>query len=198
MDCNWLLCPWISTGKNTGVGCHSLYQGIFLTQGSNPSLPHCRQILYHLSHHEERKPHINLYLYVCVCIYICIYIYIYITIYTWCFIIKDSTKDVIYLYFFLIPWDPSQNLHFTNTYQYISLWRESIYYYMIIGSCILPEMAISNWHVTGQLINPLNEAQISEDSLLWPQHCIVDTKGNTPDPALGKQSSRGGAGHLNI
>ena len=34
----------------TGVGCHSLLQGIFPTQGSNLGLPHCRQILYHLSH----------------------------------------------------------------------------------------------------------------------------------------------------
>ena len=33
---------------NTGVGCHSLLQGIFPTQGSNLGLPHCRQILYHL------------------------------------------------------------------------------------------------------------------------------------------------------
>jgi len=32
------------------VGSHSLLQGIILTQGSNPSLPHCGQILYHLSH----------------------------------------------------------------------------------------------------------------------------------------------------
>ena len=37
-----------SPGKNTGVGCPSLLQDIFLTQGVNPSLPHCRQILYHL------------------------------------------------------------------------------------------------------------------------------------------------------
>ena len=37
-------------GKNTGVGCHALFQRIFPTQGSNPSLPHCRQILYHLNH----------------------------------------------------------------------------------------------------------------------------------------------------
>ena len=44
------LCPWDSSGKNTGVGCHSLLQGISLTQGLNSSLPHCRQILYHLSH----------------------------------------------------------------------------------------------------------------------------------------------------
>ena len=39
-----------SPGKNTGVGCHALLQGIFLTQGLNPGLPHCRWILYHLSH----------------------------------------------------------------------------------------------------------------------------------------------------
>ena len=32
-------------GKNTGVGCHFLLQGIFLTQGSNPGLQHCRQTL---------------------------------------------------------------------------------------------------------------------------------------------------------
>ena len=32
------------------VGCHFLFQGIFLTWGSNPGLLHCRQILYHLSH----------------------------------------------------------------------------------------------------------------------------------------------------
>ena len=39
-----LLCPWDSPGKNTGVGCHALLQGIFPIQGSNPDLPHCRQI----------------------------------------------------------------------------------------------------------------------------------------------------------
>ena len=39
-----------SPGKNTGVGCYSLLQDIFPTQGSNPGLPHCRRILYHLSH----------------------------------------------------------------------------------------------------------------------------------------------------
>ena len=45
-----LLCPWDSPGKNTGVGCHSLLQGIFLTQGSDSGLSHCGQILYHLNH----------------------------------------------------------------------------------------------------------------------------------------------------
>ena len=42
--------PWNSPGQNTGVGTLSLLQGIFPTQGSNPSLPLCRQILYQLSH----------------------------------------------------------------------------------------------------------------------------------------------------
>ena len=42
-------CPWDFPGKNTGVGCHFLLQGIFPTQGSNPGLPYCRQTLYHLS-----------------------------------------------------------------------------------------------------------------------------------------------------
>ena len=35
-----LLCPWNFSGKNTGVGCHFLFLGIFLTQGSNPRLLH--------------------------------------------------------------------------------------------------------------------------------------------------------------
>ena len=45
-----ILCPWDSSGKNTGVGCRFLLQGIFPTQGSNLDLLRCRQILYHLSY----------------------------------------------------------------------------------------------------------------------------------------------------
>ena len=45
-----LYSPWNSPGQNTGVGSLSLLQGIFPTQGLNPGLPHCRQILYWLSH----------------------------------------------------------------------------------------------------------------------------------------------------
>ena len=41
-------------GKNTGVGCRDLLQKIFPTQGSNPGLPHCRWILYHLSHRGDK------------------------------------------------------------------------------------------------------------------------------------------------
>ena len=42
--------PWNSPGQNTGRGSLSLLQGIFPTQRLNPGLPHCRQILYQLSH----------------------------------------------------------------------------------------------------------------------------------------------------
>ena len=47
--------PWSSLGQNTGVGSLSLLQGIFPTQRSNPGLPHCRRILYQLSHNGSPK-----------------------------------------------------------------------------------------------------------------------------------------------
>ena len=46
MDCN----PWDSPGQNIGVVSLFLLQGIFPIQGSNPGLPHYRQILYQLNH----------------------------------------------------------------------------------------------------------------------------------------------------
>ena len=58
--CPTLVIPWtvgsqtpLSMGfpnKITGVGCHFLLQGIFLTQVSNPGLRHCRQILFQLGY----------------------------------------------------------------------------------------------------------------------------------------------------
>ena len=50
-----LYSPWNSPGQNTGVGSLSLLQGIFPTQRSNPGVPHCRQILYQLSHKGSPK-----------------------------------------------------------------------------------------------------------------------------------------------
>ena len=47
--------PWNSPGQNIGVGSLSLLQGISPTQGSNPSLPHCRRFLYQLSHKVKNK-----------------------------------------------------------------------------------------------------------------------------------------------
>ena len=41
--------------QNIGVGFHSLLQRIFPTQGSNPGLLHCRQLLYCLSHQENPR-----------------------------------------------------------------------------------------------------------------------------------------------
>ena len=46
-----------SPGKNTGVGCHVLLQGIFPTQGLNPGLLHCRQILSGLTHEGVMRAH---------------------------------------------------------------------------------------------------------------------------------------------
>ena len=51
----WLYSPRNSPGQNTGVGSLTLLQGIFPTQGLNPGLPHCRQILYQLSHKGSPK-----------------------------------------------------------------------------------------------------------------------------------------------
>ena len=53
-----LLCPWDSPDKNIGMGCHSLLQGIFPTQGLNSGLLHCRQIPHHLSH--WRSPNVSI------------------------------------------------------------------------------------------------------------------------------------------
>ena len=56
-----LLCPWDFPGNNTGVDCRFLLQEIFPTQESNPGLPHCRQMLYRLSHQgspvSRNEPH---------------------------------------------------------------------------------------------------------------------------------------------
>ena len=53
------LCLWNFSGMNTGVGFHFLLQGIFPTQGLNPGLLHCRQILYSLSHQASLILHVK-------------------------------------------------------------------------------------------------------------------------------------------
>jgi len=55
-----LCSPWNSPGQNTGVGSLSLLQGIFPTQGLNPGLPHCKQILYQLNNHGSEEELKNL------------------------------------------------------------------------------------------------------------------------------------------
>ena len=62
MDCSPPGINGDSPGKNTGMGYHALLQGISPTQGLNPGLPHCRRILYHLSH--QGSPYTYMYIYV--------------------------------------------------------------------------------------------------------------------------------------
>ena len=50
------LCPWVSPGKNTGVGCHSLLQGISQPRDGTWVL-HCRHILYHLYYEPSFQPY---------------------------------------------------------------------------------------------------------------------------------------------
>ena len=68
------------SGKNIGVGCHVLLQGIFLTQRSNPGLLYCRQFLYRLNH--QRSPYMCIYIYIGLyfdylpsekCSYVCVF-----------------------------------------------------------------------------------------------------------------------------
>ena len=58
---------WSEKKKNTGVNSHSFLLGIFLTQGWNLSLLHCRQILYRLSFLS-----LSLSIYICVCVCVCV------------------------------------------------------------------------------------------------------------------------------
>ena len=53
----WTDSPWNSPGQTTGLGSLSLLQGIVPTQESNPGLPHCRKILYQLSHKDTHSYH---------------------------------------------------------------------------------------------------------------------------------------------
>ena len=96
------------SGKNTGVGCHFLLQGIFPTQGSNLGLLYCRQTLNPLSQGGfltfRLNPKESIYIYIFyyiyihisiyihtdryryICIYMCVYIYTYnwfTLLYTW-------------------------------------------------------------------------------------------------------------------
>ena len=70
------LCPWDSPSKNAGAGSCSLFQGIFLTQGSNQGLSHCRQILYHnVVFVSAYSKMIQLYMYIFFFIFLSIMVY---------------------------------------------------------------------------------------------------------------------------
>ena len=72
-----------SPGKNTGVICHALLQGIFLTLELNQSLLHCRWILYQLSY--QGSPVIQWYLFInqmilCVCFFFPLDLYTFLLV----------------------------------------------------------------------------------------------------------------------
>ena len=62
-----------SPGKNTGVGSHSFLHRVFSTQGSNLGLPHCRWILYHLSH--QGSPCVCANIFECICV-LCVWMFV--------------------------------------------------------------------------------------------------------------------------
>ena len=55
-----------SPGKNIGVGCYALFQGIFPTQGWNPGILPCRRVLYHLSHWGSPYTYTHIYFILCI------------------------------------------------------------------------------------------------------------------------------------
>ena len=76
---------WAIREAQTGVGSHSLLQGIFPTQGMNSGLLHCRQILYCLNHQKSPEgpciyiciyTHTHIYIYIYICLCVCTYIHI--------------------------------------------------------------------------------------------------------------------------
>ena len=140
-----LYSPWNSPGQNTGVGSLSLLQGIFPTQGSNPGLPHCRQILYHLSHKGRPSQHIfshymvawNWVLHACVLS---------------CLVVSDSLQHhELQPTRLLCPWDfPGKNLEWVaiSSFSRSSHMRDGIRvsYVTSIGRQILYHLA--NWEAS--------------------------------------------------
>ena len=140
-----LLCPWNFPGNNTGVGCHCLLQGIFVTQGSNLCLlclPHGRQILYHCTIWEVMY----------------IYIYIYaLSIYRERE--RERQRESIYLHMYIFKCNSYayentykciyiiHTLYITHTYKYIYLFQilSAIGYYKMLNivSCAMQKILIA-------------------------------------------------------
>ena len=78
-----------SPGKNTGMGCHALLQRIFATQGSNRGLPHCRQILHHLSHQGSPSGRLHIYiLFRMICT-----LKIFQNLHSFCYFVRQKVSD---------------------------------------------------------------------------------------------------------
>ena len=105
MECQ-LLCSWDSSGKNTGVGCHALLQGIFLTQGWNPQflcLLHWQVDSLPLMPPGQPK--------YCVCVCVCVCVYI------------SSVQSLSRVRLFATPWitAPQASLSITNSQSSLKL-----------------------------------------------------------------------------
>ena len=79
-----LYSPWNSPGQNIAVGSLSILQGIFPTQGLNPGLLHCRQILYQLSYKESP---LVVFFFLCVCVYLFFFILFFFLLFVVNFVI---------------------------------------------------------------------------------------------------------------
>ena len=111
-----------SPGKNTEVGCHALLQGIFLTPGSNPTLLHCRWILYHLSH--QGSPFLILIYIIIIVTLRAILIYNFNLINIWILILKLSSYFCIFYIFLLqIAFVCST---FPSTFLKLGIWRHTV------------------------------------------------------------------------
>ena len=123
---SWLLCLWISPGKNTGGGCHFLFQGTFLTQGLNPCL-------LHLLHWQEDfflplgKP-ICVYIYIYIYIYICMHNFKVIFTYTYCKYIQYTILQIGFFWeiFTIILYFSDSTYKWYHTVFIFSVWFISL------------------------------------------------------------------------
>ena len=124
-----LPCPWDSPGKNTGVGCHALLQGIFLTQGLNP---HVLCLLHwqagSLPLAPPKKP-----------IYILLYI---IIIYIYIFIFRFFSVIDCYKILNIVPCAKQYDLG-VFFFSFIFIWRIIILHVAFVSAAQQCESAIS-------------------------------------------------------
>ena len=127
---NGLYSPWNSPDQNNGME-PSLLQGVFPAQGLNPGLPHCRQILYQLSHR-------------CICHLIeKLKAFIFVSLHLF---LSQSTKlsefrfpfSLLFFFFFNVPM--------------ISWFKELSLYFLVVALMITPNLLESNIFVLSKLV----------------------------------------------
>ena len=99
-----LHCPWDFPGRDTGVGCHFLLQGIFPTQKSNPGLLHCRwtPALQVSSFPTESQGKSLISIFVSISIYSCTYVF-YL-----CVLLKQHYRIIQRIYKLVCKWEKRQ------------------------------------------------------------------------------------------